>query len=731
MTTPDDSLASGNLSTSSGRSNPSMTFRKLPAERILDPMDHTQVLDTADEPPLLSAALSIEGLSIVSVVAGTDKMESISKAGIRQGYVLLAMLGKGGQGEVWEAHQINLARTVAVKKVLGPSASHDNFLREAYTAAQLDHPNIVPIYELGAMPVDGEAVPILSMKRVTGRSWQEVIGADRKAQPFSLNEFLGKHIPILVHLCNAVAYAHSKKIIHRDLKPAQVMIGEFGEVFLLDWGLAVYTGDAADKTLVHSDEDRKLLFTLETASNPAGTPAFMAPEQTRQENHVLGLHTDIYLLGGILYQLLAGAPPHIAPTAWNALYKAQRNEFDPLPDNVPKELAALCLQCLETDPAKRPATALAIRQELDAYVTGASRKRESAALTERIAAEQDARPYKSYGNLSDHARLLAQAGSLWPENPAIDPCKNMVLEKFVEVALENRDFVLAQVQARRVSNPEQAAALRKTIEKAREHEARRLAPGALITPLRAVAMTGTLVLILGAVLGIVIAARNVLITEVEAKAASMAMVAAKQVDPRDLRAVAERQEINAPEFQNILNKLNFIRRSNEDIRFIRTLWPDAGLGRGNWIVLVDADPFDSDLNGDGVVSEDEKGNPPGTVFSRPGPALDDAFSLRVAQSVVSGDYRGGLISGYAPVLDHRTGNPIGLVGVDVRMDEMRYKLQRVLWAGATGAIFLTVLVTATFIAYFSSRRALDRIRRLEAAMSKQNAELEQQDLYLG
>jgi serine/threonine protein kinase len=177
------------------------------------------------------------------------------------------------------------------------------FLQESLTAAALDHPNILPIHELGR---DGDGLPQLAMKLVRGQVWESLIYYDRD---LSFPDFLDRHLPIFVSVCQAVAFTHSRGIIHRDIKPSQVMVGDFGEVLLMDWGLAmIYDEEVAKETLAELLATR-IAATRETSVNPAGTPSYMAPEQTDPECTRLAAETDIYLLGGVLYYLLTGRGP--------------------------------------------------------------------------------------------------------------------------------------------------------------------------------------------------------------------------------------------------------------------------------------------------------------------------------------------------------------------------------------------------------------------------------------
>src|SRR5262249_40575788 len=148
-----------------------------------------------------------------------------------------------------------------------------------------EHPNIVPVHALGLIGESDQSAPALVMKRIRGRSWNVLLKSDRGVTNFSLDDFLAVHLPIFLQLVNAVSYAHAKGFIHRDLKPSQVVIGDFGEVQLLDWGLAVRIDEVEQLAvegsigIVRFPEGLEP-HSLQTASSPAGSPAYMAPEQT-------------------------------------------------------------------------------------------------------------------------------------------------------------------------------------------------------------------------------------------------------------------------------------------------------------------------------------------------------------------------------------------------------------------------------------------------------------------
>jgi serine/threonine protein kinase len=367
------------------------------------------------------------------------------------GFEMRGLIGRGGQGEVFKAWQASLQREVAVK--LATSGNVADFLQEAYTSAELDHPNIVPVHELGHIASEEKEIPMLAMKLVRGVPWNEQIAADRKSPDFAPELFLAKHLAVMVDVCNAVAYAHSKRIIHRDLKPSQVMVGEYGEVFLMDWGLAL---SLTEKVAFIPRKGIAKHRTRKTAINRCGSPGYMAPEQTEETTANLGVHTDVYLLGAILYQLVMDKPPHHASTAMEAFDKARRNQFDNLPADCSPYLKELINVCLATDPARRPSTVKELREKLQSYLSGADRRRES----ERIVTEVDASIRQvgdqnlGYEHLSQLNLKLLHAQQLWPENTRAKIFQSQILRAHVTQALKAGDLHLARTLAQSLPESE-------------------------------------------------------------------------------------------------------------------------------------------------------------------------------------------------------------------------------------------------------------------------------------
>ena len=322
---------------------------------------------------------------------------------IAQTYAFGDVLGRGGMGEVLLAHDRRIGRDVALKRMRRSHPTEDEsarFLREARIQARLEHPAIVPVYELARDPAGR---PYFTMKRLSGVTLAEHLAKQLAPRQRLLRAF--------AEVCRAVDYAHSKGIVHRDLKPANITLGEFGEVYVLDWGVARVVEDASPLHMADID-------TLEGAA-PAGdtfgTPGYMAPEQLH--NPEVGRAADVYSLGALLFEILTGESlhsrtPKLAITstldANHVLSPARRR-----PDrSVPPELDALCIAMLDRDAARRPSARLCadrVEQYLDGDRDVARRKSMAIDLVGAARAALD------QGQRGDAMRAASRALALDPE----------------------------------------------------------------------------------------------------------------------------------------------------------------------------------------------------------------------------------------------------------------------------------------------------------------------------
>lgn len=320
-------------------------------------------------------------------------------------------IGQGGMGLVRLARQRSLWRDVAIKTILPEHVDETNIqnvLRESWVTGMLEHPNIVPIYALG---LDENEAPMLVMKRIEGISWREALeGKSPMPEAFrgGRDEF-EDHLQILIQVCHALQFAHSKDIIHCDLKPENVMLGDYGEVYLLDWGIAVCIGDDPTGRLpMASDID-----------GVSGTPAYIAPELAEGDGTNISERTDVYLLGGILHTIVTGEPRHSGQTVMATLINAYNSDPVDYGDDIPRELAAICNMATHVDPDQRFANVAAFRQAILEFLQHRDSRRLSDEANDRLEklhrATIDVLDNTEYGNTDPDEDQLAEVHRLFTE----------------------------------------------------------------------------------------------------------------------------------------------------------------------------------------------------------------------------------------------------------------------------------------------------------------------------
>jgi len=280
-------------------------------------------------------------------------------------------IGQGGMGVVKLAEQIALGRKVAVKTLREDrrtEAATIDLLREAWVTGSLEHPNVVPVYDIS---FDQTGSPMIVLKRIEGRAWAELMfDAQRVRERFGADDLLAWNLEILMQVLQALRFAHSRGILHRDLKPDNVMVGDFGEVYLVDWGIAVS---------LHDDGSGRLPL-ASAAGDLAGTPCYMAPEMLGRDTGVgLSERTDIYLAGAVLFEILAGKPPHDGDTAL-AVVTSVLTSTPEVPDGAPPELVRICRKAMDPDPDGRFENCEQLRLALRGYLQrrGSSRLADAA-----------------------------------------------------------------------------------------------------------------------------------------------------------------------------------------------------------------------------------------------------------------------------------------------------------------------------------------------------------------
>ena len=342
------------------------------------------------------------------IVAPGSALAKVKPSG-RDKYRIVGEIARGGMGVILKGHDADLGRDVALK-VLDPELAKNpavvsRFVEEAQIGGQLQHPGIVPVYELGVM---ADEAPYFTMKLVKSRTLSALLSQRR-----STSENRTRLLQIFESVCQTIAYAHSKGVLHRDIKPANIMVGAFGEVQVVDWGLAkvLHRGGVADEKRA-----KQSVFTIiETVrSGPGssgtdsiigsvmGTPAYMSPEQAQGEIEKLDERADVFSLGASLCEILTGRPPYEGSDAEPTLMLAARAKLDPARERLAacdadQLLKQLCLDCMLPARDARPRDAEAVARAVHDYLSSVeerAHKAEVAAAGSAVKAAEQRRRFK-------------------------------------------------------------------------------------------------------------------------------------------------------------------------------------------------------------------------------------------------------------------------------------------------------------------------------------------------
>jgi serine/threonine protein kinase len=364
-------------------------------------------------------------------------------------YHLRRQIGVGGMGEVWEAQQRELGRTVALKRLRDGKQSPANvrlFKSEARLTANLDHPNIVTVHELGR---DQSGRVFYTMKMIEGTPWSEVISTgERRTRDGDVVKLeLRDHLDILVDVSQAIAFAHSRGVIHRDIKPGNVMIGDYGEIQVVDWGLAVALVPLASL----GQAETWTLADLPTSALVCGTPAYMSPETATASRERIGTATDVYLLGAVLFHLLYGRPPHKGKSVDAVIRKAKANAWMIPEDSISGRLKPwdallrpIINRALASDPADRQANADQFREELHRAIRNYESAKVAARAQEELLELVD-HGTQAYSALSRMISRLEGAIESWPDNFPARQTLARARIALARLALGQGDLSLARV----------------------------------------------------------------------------------------------------------------------------------------------------------------------------------------------------------------------------------------------------------------------------------------------
>jgi serine/threonine protein kinase len=328
------------------------------------------------------------GSDITEFPPGHDAVQALIRATVVEPSKRLdrspGEIARGGMASVEAAIDRTLGRRVALK-LLHPEYQHSElavrgFIREAQITGQLDHPNIVPIHELA---VDSSGRLFFTMKLVEGRTLYDLIDSLRashdridarglKISTTVEHEELLRLLDVFVRLLDAIAFAHSRGVVHCDIKPENVMVGDYGQVYLMDWGIAKVMPERESSSFPRTTRVRDTLPPVTSAANMiVGTPTHMSPEQARGEQQLIDPRTDVFALGAVLFEILTGHPPYQGDDPAEVLALARACEPVLLPHlAIPQELRRIVGVAMNKDPAKRYQSVEQFRIDLQGFARG-------------------------------------------------------------------------------------------------------------------------------------------------------------------------------------------------------------------------------------------------------------------------------------------------------------------------------------------------------------------------
>lgn len=376
--------------------------------------DDERTIQMVDSDSAEATLVTLGHLTNLPATPGGSKPQSAEVASFVAKYSVGPQVAAGGMGAIMQAQDLAIRRAVAMKLMLEPGRGDETirFIAEAQVTGQLEHPNIVPVHDIGTNDVGH---PFYTMKFVRGHTLKAIITGIRNGDPKLCADFpLARLLTIFQKVCDAIAFAHARGVIHRDLKPDNIMIGDFGEVLVMDWGLAKVLGAEAPQQPAHwkregaTDTRDESINSSRTDHGETGktisgfilgTPNFMSPEQARGEVEKIDARSDIFALGALLYVILTFDPPFAGGGAEAVLEKVRRCEMVPpvaatagkkrlphLPDGrVPESLSAVVMKAMALKPEDRYQTVLQLQRELEAYQNGFATAAENASLMKQIA----------------------------------------------------------------------------------------------------------------------------------------------------------------------------------------------------------------------------------------------------------------------------------------------------------------------------------------------------------
>ena len=284
-------------------------------------------------------------------------------------------IGRGGLGVVRKSFDRALRRMVAVKSLIDPAAETEvraRFAREAQICGQLDHPNIIPVYDV-ACDVTTGLIEAFAMKLIDGTTFADLIhDAAAASAPQRRRERL---LQVFLKVCDAIAFAHSRGVVHRDLKPQNVMVGAYGEVYVTDWGSAIVLTELAAVAAAQRDPAPAVPDRPDVTGTLAGTICYMAPEQAHGRVRAIDARTDVFALGGMLYEVLTRQPPYAGTSPLDTFERAKAGRVPPpaerAPDaELPHALCRVAMRALAAAPDDRYQSVAELKADVESFVRG-------------------------------------------------------------------------------------------------------------------------------------------------------------------------------------------------------------------------------------------------------------------------------------------------------------------------------------------------------------------------
>ena len=363
------------------------------------------VADAASGPNLSSQ----DTVALASQPGTRPSVESLAPLSSMSSLSIGAVIGEGGMGVVRAAVQRSLDRTVAIKTTLPAATGRDaeRMLQEAWVTGFLEHPGVVPVHDI----LRGEdGAPVVVMRRIRGATWEALRSDEAWAKKEGARDLLEQNLRIFVRVCEVVEFAHAKGVLHRDIKPANVMLGSFGEVYLLDWGLALALSEDTAQHLPRAGMSKDL----------AGTLAYAAPEMIGAIDAPLSETTDVYLLGAVLYEMAVGRAPHDKSTVTLTLESIAASP-PAIPPLVPSRLGAICRRALAKDPAARHEGVGPLRRDVLAFLRLRDSEHvviqaQNALGALRAACAEDGARRRIYDLYGECRFAFREALHMWPES---------------------------------------------------------------------------------------------------------------------------------------------------------------------------------------------------------------------------------------------------------------------------------------------------------------------------